>query len=60
MKYKQFHRFLKENGWVELRQRGSHVLYVKADHPRPIPVPLHTGEIPEPLRLVIMREMGLR
>lgn len=60
MKYKQFHRFIQQHGWVEVRQRGSHVLYAKDGHPKIVPVPLHTGEIPEPLRLAIMKEMGLR
>ena len=60
MKYKEFHHFIKKSGWKEIRQRGSHVLYAKDGHPRLVPVPLHSGEIPEPLRLAIMREMGLR
>lgn len=60
MKYKQFHRFILANGWVEVRQRGSHIIYAKDGKPKTIPVPFHTGEIPEPLRLRIMKEMGLK
>lgn len=60
MKYKEFHRFIQRNGWVEVRQRGSHVLYAKDGHPKIVPVPLHTGEIPEPLRRAIMKEMVLK
>lgn len=59
MKYTEFHRFIKKNGWVEVRQRGGHILYAKDGHPRVIPVPLHGGEIPEPLRRAIMKEMGI-
>ena len=60
MKYKQFHRLIQQEGWVAVRQRGSHVLYSKEGCSKIIPVPLHTGEMPEPLRLAIMKEMGLR
>ncbi|MDE5840104.1 MAG: type II toxin-antitoxin system HicA family toxin [Muribaculaceae bacterium] len=60
MKYKQFHNFIIKSGWVAVRQRGSHVLYAKEGYPRLVPVPLHTGEIPEPLRRAIMKEMGLK
>jgi predicted RNA binding protein YcfA (HicA-like mRNA interferase family) len=60
MKYKEFHRFIRENGWVEKRQTGSHIFYVKPGHPRSIPVPMHSGEIPEKTRLGILKEMGLK
>lgn len=60
MKYKEFHRLIRKNGWTALRTRGSHILYIKESHSVPIPVPFHTGEIPEPLRLKIVKEMGLK
>lgn len=60
MKYKEFHSFIKKNGWVEVKTRGSHVFYAKEGHPRTIPVPMHTGEIPEPTRRAILKEMGLK
>ena len=60
MKYKEFHRFIRRNGWVELRQEGSHILYSKEGCPI-VPVPYHgSKEIPEPLRRAILKEMGLK
>lgn len=29
MKSSEFHRFLRKNGWIHLRARGSHYLYEK-------------------------------
>lgn len=58
MKYNEFHRLIKRNGWLVVRQSGSHVVYEK-DGKR-YPVPNHgSKEFPEPLRLKIVREMGL-
>jgi mRNA interferase HicA len=58
MKYNEFHRLIKRQGWESVRQTGSHVIYEK-DGIR-YPVPHHgTKEIPEPLRLKIVKEMGL-
>lgn len=60
MKYTEFHRFLRRNGWAELRQVGSHKIYFKENCPN-VAVPYHgSKEIPEPLRLKIMKEMGLK
>ena len=59
MKYKQFHNFITKCGWVAVRQTGGHIIYSKDGHPK-VPVPCHSGEIPEPLRLKIMKEMGLK
>ncbi len=60
MKYKEFHRLIARNGWVELRQEGSHKIYTKAGSPN-VSVPYHGAkEIPEPLRRKIMRDMGLK
>jgi len=58
MKYNEFHRLVKRQGWEAVRQKGSHVIYEK-DGIR-YPVPNHgSKEIPEPLRLRMIKEMGL-
>lgn len=58
MKYNEFHRLIKQRGWESVRQTGSHVIYKKGN--RNYPVPNHgSKEIPEPLRLKIVKEMGL-
>lgn len=59
MKYTEFHRIIRRNGWVELRQEGSHIIYSKEGYPNKS-VPFHKGkEIYDPLRRRISREMGL-
>ena len=39
MKSSEFHRFIQINGWREVRQAGSHIIYEKAG--RQITVPYH-------------------
>lgn len=58
MKYNEFHRFIRRQGWRVVRQAGSHVIYEKDGVT--IVVPNHGAkEIPEPLRRKILRDMGL-
>lgn len=58
MKYNEFHRFIRRQGWRVVRQTGSHVIYEKDGVT--IAVPNHGAkEIPEPLRRKILRDMGL-
>ncbi len=59
MKYSEFHRMIRKNGWYHLRTRGSHYIYEKDS--RTYPVPFHgSKEISEPLRKKIIKEMGLK
>ncbi len=59
MKYTEFDRSIRRNGWVEIRQKGSHVIYQKDGYPNKA-VPDHgSKEIPEPLRIRLCKEMGL-
>ncbi|MBR1632576.1 MAG: type II toxin-antitoxin system HicA family toxin [Bacteroidales bacterium] len=42
MKYDEFHKLVRANGWVVLRQMGtSHIIYIKGN--RTYPVPYHRG-----------------
>lgn len=59
MKYEEFHRLVRQNGWTKLRQQGSHIIYQKGD--RTYPVPDHKGkEIGTGLAHKIKRDMGLK
>lgn len=59
MKYNEFHRKVIRNGWVRVRQTGSHVTYEK-DGIR-VPVPNHgSKEMGEGLRLRLQKLMGLK
>ena len=59
MKYSEFHRLILRNGWVKIRQSGSHVLYEKDGTSKS--VPNHgSKEIAEGLRLRLQKDMGLK
>lgn len=60
MKYTEFHRKIKRNGWKFLSAEGSHYFYVKNGVKSP-PVPFHGAkEMYEPLRKAIEKQMGLK
>jgi predicted RNA binding protein YcfA (HicA-like mRNA interferase family) len=60
MKYKEFHRLIKKNGWTFSHAEGSHYFYEKDGVLSP-PVPYHGAkEIYEPLRKSIARNMELK
>ncbi|MHA4740906.1 type II toxin-antitoxin system HicA family toxin [Dyadobacter sp. MSC1_007] len=58
MKSSEFHRIIKRNGWVCIRTRGSHYMYLK--NGTSYSVPFHASkEVPEGLRKKIIRDMKL-
>lgn len=60
MKYTEFHRIIKRNGWKFVSASGSHYFYEKDGVLSP-PVPFHGAkEMGEGLRKSIIREMGLK
>lgn len=59
MKYSEFHRIIKKNGWKYIKAVGSHYFYEKDGKKSP-PIPNHgSKEIGEGLRKKIEKEMGL-
>ena len=59
MKYSEFHRKIRKNGWKYLKAEGSHYIYQKDG--RNYPVPFHGAkEMSEPLRKSIIKEMELK
>ena len=59
MKYSEFHRQIKKNGWRYENAEGSHYIYEK-DGCR-YPVPFHGAkEIGEGLRKKIIKDMKLK
>lgn len=57
MKYNEFHRMVIRNGWVAIRQTGSHVIYEKEG--RRYPVPNHgSKELPKSTELKMRKELG--
>ncbi len=58
MKSSEFHRWIRKEGWVLKRIKGSHYIYEKEG--KTIPVPYHGGkEMGEGLRKSIVKQMGL-
>ena len=59
MKYDEFHSLVLLNGWVVIRQTGSHVIYRKGN--RTYPVPYHKGkELGKGLEKKMIKELGLK
>lgn len=60
MNFEEFHKLVRENGWVKLRQAGtSHVIYKKGN--RTYPVPYHKGkELGKGLERKMKKDMGLK
>jgi predicted RNA binding protein YcfA (HicA-like mRNA interferase family) len=60
MKYTEFHRKIKKNGWVFSHAEGSHYFYVKDGVLSP-PIPFHGAkEMGEGLRKKLIKETGLK
>ncbi|TLV02782.1 type II toxin-antitoxin system HicA family toxin [Dyadobacter luticola] len=58
MKYSEFHRLIRRNGWIRIRTRGSHYTYSKDGVN--VTVPFHgSQEMYEPLRKRISKQMAL-
>lgn len=59
MKSTELHKLLKRNGWVAVRQSGSHVIYEKGD--KTIVVPFHgSKEIATGTVNKILKAAGLK
>ncbi|WP_188982588.1 type II toxin-antitoxin system HicA family toxin [Dyadobacter beijingensis] len=55
MKYSEFHRIVRRNGWVLARTRGSHYMYIK--NGVTYCVPYHSSkEMNEGLRKQLLRK----
>lgn len=59
MKYTEFHRMISKQGWVIIRQTGSHRVYEK--NGAKVVVPFHgSKEIPKGLQVKLEKDMGLK
>jgi predicted RNA binding protein YcfA (HicA-like mRNA interferase family) len=55
---KDLFRFLKAKGFVEKRQRGSHLTMKHPDTGFISVIPIHSGELPRGLFLSILKDAG--
>ena len=60
MKSSELHRLIRRNGWKEIRQRGSHIIYTKGGKLSK-PVPYHgSAEVGHKTEKEVKQEMGLK
>ncbi|MBI4947773.1 MAG: type II toxin-antitoxin system HicA family toxin [Bacteroidetes bacterium] len=61
MKYNEFIRLLKKEGWFELRRSGSHVIMQHPEKSNQLSVPIHgSKEIGKGLQQKILKQAGLK
>lgn len=61
MKCDELFKLLMKNGWIEVRQNGSHKILRKEGKRRPIVFPYHRGkEIPTGTVNSILKQAGLK
>ena len=59
MKYNELHRLILINGWINVRQSGSHVIYEK--NGLHYPVPNHSIiDVKKGLEMKVKKMMGLK
>lgn len=51
-------KVLEKDGWIFIRQKGSHAIYKK--NGKTCPVPIHKGDIPKGTLLNIMKITGIK
>lgn len=56
---KELVTFLKRKGFVEKRQRGSHLILQHPETGYRTTVPIHSGDIPKGLFLKLLKDAGL-
>lgn len=57
---KQMVRLLKSNGFVEVRQTGSHLILQNAQTGRQTTVPMHTKDLDKGIEQAILKQAGLK
>ncbi len=61
MKSSELIRKVKNAGWVEIRQTGSHKIFVHKDYSYSLPVPYHgSKEVATGLAEKILKQAGLK
>jgi predicted RNA binding protein YcfA (HicA-like mRNA interferase family) len=55
---KQVIKLLKEDGWIEKDQKGSHLQLIHPQKPGKITVPIHSGDIPKGTLNAILKQGG--
>ena len=60
MKSSELHRLIRKNGWIDIRQEGSHIIYEKKGY-EATSVPFHgSKEAGKGIELKFKKAMGLK
>lgn len=61
MKYNDLFKLLKNNGWFEVRQKGSHVIMHHATNTKKLTIPFHSGkEVKKGLLNAILKQAEIK
>jgi predicted RNA binding protein YcfA (HicA-like mRNA interferase family) len=61
MKYSELFRLLKKDGWIEIRQKGSHVIMKHPAKDEQLTVPFHAGkEVKKGLLTAILKQANIK
>jgi predicted RNA binding protein YcfA (HicA-like mRNA interferase family) len=60
MKVKDLVKLLKQDGWSEKTQKGSHLQLVHPTKPGKVTVPIHGGDVPLGTLNSILKQAGLK
>ncbi|OOG69420.1 type II toxin-antitoxin system HicA family toxin [Algoriphagus sp. A40] len=60
MKVKDLLKILKEDGWFEKNQKGSHLQLEHLSKKGKVTVPIHGGDIPKGTLNAILKQAGLK
>lgn len=60
MKPREMIRLLKENGFIEISQNGSHKKMYKADTKTTVIVPMHSKELKRGTEQAILKDAGIK
>ena len=61
MKYNELFRILEEDGWFEVRQKGSHVIMQHRVKSKQLTVPFHAGkEVKKGLLIAIFKQADIK
>lgn len=59
MKFKEVEKIIKEDGWYQVKQKGSHHQYKHPVKPGKVTIPEHAGDINLDTVKSILRQAGL-
>ena len=61
MKYNELFRLLKKDGWIEIRQKGSHVILEHPEKQEQLTVPFHASkEVKKGLLTAILKQADIK